>query len=461
MLGFVLAAAAAAVLFGLTGLYPPQSEDWIHLEVIAACDSWLDAFDLRTSHSRPLWFLSLWSMLPSGLEHPALMRLPMYGMHALIGGMVGVLARSLGATPKRAWLAVALFLCFPAVKGLSWIVAISTPEHVLLMLVALVLTVAHTRSPRAITGVALLLVQVLAVACHSAACLLPACVAMLAIATSPSGWRVLLDRWLLLHLAVGAGLIVLLASLPTSERYHSLRSIEAILANGARALLSLFPELLRGPAIEGLRGAYGAAGVVFGFATSASAAALFAWALWRSTAVGRALLLAAAIDLVPPVLTAGFVVRYAYFPAALLAVALLLAAKPTRPWIVGLSLLGAAWLFDSAVDIAEIRRGGELGMEVVEAARVVRQEVGPDVRVALLNPPGEIGAERDVPVFNWGLLRALRWNGVAGPWWLLRTEPYVTTSDVELVDDDRLDHLRRQGVPVWQWDRRSECFQRR
>ena len=128
MLGFALAAVVAAILFGLTGFYPLQSEDWCHLEVIASRASWLDAFDLHTSHSRPLWFLALWSMLPGGLDHPALMRIPLYAMHALIGGSVGVLARSLGASRRRALLAVALFLCFPAVKGLSWILAISTPR---------------------------------------------------------------------------------------------------------------------------------------------------------------------------------------------------------------------------------------------------------------------------------------------------------------------------------------------
>jgi hypothetical protein len=372
-----------------------------------------------------------------------------------------VLAQSLGASRQRALLAVVLFLCFPAVKGLSWIVAISTPEHVLMMMVALVVAVAHAKRPRAATGMALLVSQVLAVGCHSAACLLPGCVAMLAIAVSPLRWRVLLDRWLLLHFAIGAALILLLVSLPTTERYHSLRSIEAILANGSRALLSLLPELLRLPAIEGLRGAYGVPGMVFGFVACGATAALFVWALWRSTPVGRALLLAAVIDLVPPVLTAGFVVRYAYFPAALVSIALLLQAKPTKAWIVALGLLGAGWLGDHVVDIAEVRKGGQLGIAVVESARAVRAEVGPGVEVALLNAPGETGAERDVPVFNWGLAVALRLNGITGPWRLLRTEHYVTNSDVELVDERRIDEVVRAGVAVWRWDDATRRFLRR
>ncbi|MEO6596181.1 MAG: hypothetical protein ABIP94_15645 [Planctomycetota bacterium] len=461
MFGFVLAAVAAAVLFGLTAFYPPQSEDWIHLENIASLPSWRDSFELHVSHARPLSQLSLRWMLPTGLDHPVLLRLPAYCMHALIGGLVGVLARSLGASRNRALLAVALFLCFPAVKGLSWIVAISTPQRVLLMLLALVATVAHTKRPRTSTGVALLLAQLIALGCHTASCLLPAGVAMLAVATSPSGWRVLRDRWLMLHLVVGAAFIALVACLPTSERYHSLRSLGAILANGSRALLSLAPELLRAPAIEGLRGAYGALGVVFGFAVCAAVAALFAWGLWRSTAVGRALLLAAVIDLVPPVLTAGFVVRYAYFSAALVAIALLLAAKPTKQWIVALGLLGVAWLGDHAVDIVEVRQGGEIGIAVVEAARAVRAEVGPGVQVALLDPPGEIGVERDVPVFNWSLPRALAKNGVAGPWQFVRTKHYVTTSDVELVDEAHLLLLISQGVAVWRWHDDTGRFVRR
>lgn len=460
MPGFVLAAVVAAILFALTGFYPPQSEDWIHLQIIAA-HPWQSAFDLQVSHSRPLWYLAMWPLLPQGLEHPALLRIPLFLMHVVIGGLVGVLARSLGASPRRALLAVVLFLCFPAVKGLSWILAVSTPEHVLLMLLAMIATVAHVRRPRAATGIALIVLQVLAIGCHSAAALLPGSVAALAIAIAPSGWRVLRERWLLLYFLVGIGLVALLGSLSTAERYHSLRGAGAILANGARALLSLLPEVVRWPAIEGLRGRFGAPGLVLGGAVCLATATAFGWALLRARPVVRGLLVAAAIDLVPPALTAGFVVRYAYFPAALLSVALLLAAKPTRKWFVLLGILGLAWLGDHAVDVAEVRRGGELGIAVVESARAVRAEVGPDRAVALLNPPGEVGAERDVVVFNWGLPKALQWHGIAGPWRFVRTVPYVTSSDVELVDDKRLEQLARDGVAVWRWDEASERFVRR
>lgn len=461
MLGFLLAAMVSAVLFGLTGFYPLQSEDWIHLEIISTSSSWMDAFDLPVSHSRPLWFLSLWSMLPAGIENPALMRIPLFAMHGLIGGLVGVLAQSLGASRHRAFFAVALFLCFPAVKGLAWILAISTPEHVLLMLIALIATAKHAKHARAATGITLVLAQVLAVGCHSAAALLPFCVAMLAIATSPKGWRVLLDRWFLAEMVVGFGLVLLLASLPTSDRYHSVRSISAIFANGSRALLLLLPETLRWPAIEGLRGAFGAAGVAFGVAVCTAVAAAFAAALWRANNVVRALLLAAVIDLVPPVLTAGVVVRYGYFPAAMLAVALLLSAKPTRRWIVPIVLLGIGWTYDLAVDVAEVRYGGRLGDAVIASARDIRKAAGPKVQVALLNAPGEVGAENDVPVFNWGLARALGGNGVDGPWRLLRTDRYITNSDIELVDESRLDQLAAEGIDVWRWDRDAERFVRR
>lgn len=457
MPGFVLAAVVAAILFGLTGLYPPQSEDWIHLQIIAA-RPWQDAFDLHVSHARPLWYLGLWSMLPSGLEHPALMRIPLFAMHGLIGGCVGVLARQLGASPRRALLAVALFLCFPAVKGLAWILAISTPEHVLLMLIALIATVAHARRPRALTGIALQVALVLAILSHSAACVLPACVALLAVAVSPKRWRVLFDPWLTLHGVLGVGLVVLLASLPTAERYHSLRGLEAIAANASRALVSLVPEVVHGPAVEGLRGVYGTAGFAFGIGLCALTAALGLWLIWRATPVGRALLLAAAIDLVPPILTAGFVVRYAYFPAALLAVALVLAAKPTKGWIAVLGLLAAGWFVDSVVDVAEVRRGGELVDAVVAAARTVRGESGPGVRIALVDAPGTIGAERDVPVFNWGLAHALAWHGIGGPWLLLRTKAFVTNSDVEYVEEPRLAELRGEGVAIWWWDDASAQF---
>ncbi|MCB9877249.1 MAG: hypothetical protein H6835_06560 [Planctomycetes bacterium] len=452
MLGFLLAAATAAVLYALTAFYPPQSEDWIHLEILCRQQSWLAAFDLPVSHSRPVWFVSLWVLLPEGFDHPERIRAVLFGMHAVIAWLVGVLARALGASPRRALLTVALFLCFPTVKGLAWLLAISTPEHVMLMLVALIVTVAHARRPRAATGVALLVAQVLAVGSHSAAAFLPFCVAVMAAAVSPRGWRVLLDPWLIAEAVVGSGLVLLIASLPATERYHTLRSLAAIGANGARALLSLLPETLRAPAIEGLRGAHGAFGSAFGFALCAATAAAMAWVLWRADRVVRALLLIALIDLVPPVLTAGFVIRYAYFPAAVVAVALLLRARPTPRWIVPLALLAAGWIYDTAVDVAEIRAGGDIGIAVVESARRIREEVGPTTQVVLVDPPGEVGAERDVPVFNWGLQKALTRLGVAGPWRIVRTRGYMTNTDVELLPADAVEELASRGQDVRRWD---------
>lgn len=455
-----MAAVVAAILFALTGFYPPQSEDWNHLENIAAFTSWRDALDPHISHARPLQHLSLWWLMPAGYEHPALLRAPSFVMHAMIGGLVGMLATGLGASRRRALLAVALFLCFPAVKGLAWIVAISTPQRVLFMLAALVAAAAHARRPRATTGLSLLLAQLLALACHSASCLLPAGVAALAVAVAPNGLRILRDPWLLLHFLVGMTFLIVIAAMPADQRHHTLSNLGAIAANSSRALLCLLPETVRGPAIEGLRGAYGTAGMLGGAAVCAAVAGGLLWVLRRTDAIGRALLLTAGLDLVPPVLTAGFVVRYAYFAAPLVAIALLLAAKPNRRWAIGLSLLGVAWLYDHAVDTAEVRLGGQLGLDVVAAAKAVRTEVGPEVPVALLDPPGEVGAERDVPVFNWGLPRALLRNGVAGPWQFVRTRPYVTTSDVDLVDAAQLARLTAAGVQVWRWDAAARRFVR-
>lgn len=461
MIGFLWGAVVAAVLFGLTGFQPLQSEDWIHLEIFAEQSTWLAAFDLHVSHARPLLFLPLWSMLPSGLDHAELMRIPLFAMHVVTCGLVGVLARMLGASPRRALLAVGLFSCFPAIKGLSWIIAISTPEHVMLMVFAMVVAVSHARRPRAATGVTLIATQVLAILSHSAASFLPGSVLVLAIGVSPRRFAILKEPWLLLHLLVGLVLVLVLASLPTDERYHSLRGLGAIAANGARALLSLFPEIVRGPAIEGLRGAFGPFGVAYGLLVCAGATALFVQAIRGGGPLVRALLLAALIDLVPPVLTAGFVVRYAYFPAALVSVALLLAARPTRRWCVLLALLATGWLMDMVVDVAEVRRGGALGTEVVEAARAVRAEVGPGVPVALLNPPLVIGAERDVYVFNWGLPVALRRQGVEGPWQFVRTVECVTTSDVVKQDAGGLERLVRGGAQLWEWDEAAARFVRR
>lgn len=459
-LAFLLSLGVAALLYACTAFMPLQSEDWNHLERIGTFTSFRDALDPSISHARPLLFLSLYALVKCGLASPHELRIPSYLLHAVAGWAVAGLALSLSGSRARATVALVLFLGFPAVKALSWIMALSTPGHVAFMLLALWMAVLHMRRPGAWSGLALLGAQVLALGFHQAALVLPALVAAIVLAIAPRERRkqALFDRWLIAHALVGVVYVVVVGSLGEDQRHHGLRSAAAIAANGARALLCLVPEPLRAPAIEGLRGNLGGAGFALGLGLCAAMVVALVATLLRARPIVKALLAGALVSVVPPVLTAGFVVRYAWLPAALVAIAWALAARRSWPWIGGTILLAAAWSFDHVTDVREVRAGGALCARVIAEAHSARQAAGSGVPLAFVDVPDVIGNERDVPIYNWGLSRALRDAQIALPWQVLRTRAFVTSSDVELVDEARLLALEREGVRILRWQAATERF---
>jgi hypothetical protein len=400
---------------------------------------------------RPFQHAFFWLLHRAGPPDPGVARLATFGLHAIAGVLVAILARQLGCSRHGAFCALALFAVFPNVKTLVWVAAVSGPGRVVCVLAGLCCVLRHRRAPSWWTGPGLLIALLAGLCFHQATFLLPAFAVLAAIAVdrSPRGLRsrlagALRDPCLIAGLLVAivyVGYIVLLRE----ERHHKVSTNAAALAaNFAKAALALLPEALRAPALVGLRGQSGMAGSLLGYGTVAAVLAGSAILFARSTAVQRFLLLAIALDLALPAITSGFVGRYCHLPSALAACWVALAA-PRRAWLAAIGLLAAAWTFDTVADVREYRSAGAEVVRILEAARDVRERSPAGRPIALVDPPAAWGRERDIPMFNWGLREALALRGVPGPWRLYRTEQTYMLTDAEPLTGDQLAAMRRSS----------------
>jgi hypothetical protein len=99
-------------------------------------------------------------------------------------------------------------------------------------------------------------------------------------------------------------------------------------------------------------------------------------------------------------------------------------------------LLAGAWLADQVRDTRELRAAGRAYERVLDGLALERERHEQRVRglpgaqapIVLVDVPDVWGRERDLPLFNWGLDLALARRGVPGPWVLLRTRPFSTSS---------------------------------
>ena len=194
-----------------------------------------------------------------------------------------------------------------------------------------------------------------------------------------------------------------------------------------------------------------------------SAVAGFVWIVVKSAPLGRVLLLGAAADLVLPVISVGFVLRYAYFAAALVAVALGLGfqanlGRPERQrrLVLGVLALVVFWSRDHYVDLRDCREAGHVVEQVLADAAHAREALGTDAAITLVDAPAYWGAEQDLPVFNWGLTPAIRRAGVGGSWITMRTFETWTSSEQQHIEPATLEaFLRDRQRPLLVFDREA------
>jgi len=463
-----LSAVVTLALYAGAASLPFFSEDFSHQGHVAAYSSWWQILDPQQVPFRPLQYAFFSVMVALGPIEPWLARVPGFALYLVSALLVADLARGLGCSRAGTWLTLLAYLCFPSVKALIWVAAISNPGRVACILAGLCLFARHLERPRALTGIGVLVAQTLALGFHQSGIVLALACALLAWASAGApvrrGWREarqLRETWLLALLAL-VGAYSLAMSALWSQRYpHG--EPAAVVANVARAILALVPETLRYAAIEGLRDKWGAAGLAFGATALLGALLAYAAALRAAPARERALLAVIGLDLLLPALTVGFVVRYAQLAAALGACLLglghdALAARPRARRVLrgAVALLLAGWGLDTVYDEIEYRRAGAVQQSVIASASAVRARVGPQTTVALVDLPDTWGRERDIPLFNWGLRLALANAGVRGSWRLLRTRRGIGSSDADLISLQELAELAAQrSYPILLFDRAS------
>ena len=450
----------AAQIRDVTGM-PFLSEDWTQLAEMKGVPTLLGALDRHLEPLRPLQHAYFWLLahvFEGRLTDPAVVGLAhglALALHAVSCVLVYKLAREMGLGILGALAAAWLFAMFPNVKSLAWPAAIGSPGRVTCELLALVCWLRHAKTRSAASGALGLTAFVLALGFHESAMLVPVFVAawlVFGLGASPRAgvadllrrWR---DRWFATLAALTAVYVVHLAFL-RPERHHQLKSLAALPANFVKAALSLAPEFVRVPAVDGLRGEPGSWPFLAG-ALIVLAAVTFAGYVFTRNAFARFIVVAIAIELALPMIGAGFVQRYAYLASAYAAigVARWYASAPRGVREAAVLALGLCWAFDTQVDRADVREAGLAARRLVATAREQRAVIGPGVPIAIVDASDMAGTEEDIPLFNWGADFMLAAHQVDGPWLFWRTRAFRTSTNFEFVDAARIEEARRTGSP--------------
>lgn len=196
--------------------------------------------------------------------------------------------------------------------------------------------------------------------------------------------------------------------------------------------------------------------------------------LWKGGRLTRWLVLLIAIELALPVATTGFVQRYVYLASAFLACIL-------GPWIAGLFArqrafaatvllaVGSQWLWETASDVRLYREAGRVTDRLLQQAGELHSTRAPGSKIAIVNVPPCWGPERDIPLFNWGFVLALRESMNASDLRpsamrvsLWRTDvryTNYTNGDVQLVSPNKLQAaIRNPRVHVLEYDPTEKSF---
>jgi hypothetical protein len=439
---------------------PFLSEDWTQMDQLGRVGTLAGALDPAREPLRPLQHAFLWVLAhcgvdPAGAALPAAARAIAFLLHGVACWAVWRIGRRAGIGPFAPILALILFAVFPNVKMLAWPAAISSPGRTAFELVALLFLVRRVQEGRARDGWIGLAAFAIALGFHETAMLLPAIllawIACVGAPTLANGTRRALaslrDPFVLATCAIGAAhLAHLLWFRP--ERVHTAKDMAALPANVVKAVLSLAPEIVRDVGVEGFRGHRGSLGFVAA-CVAIGFVAVVAGMLLRRGGLARFAVIAVAIDLGLAVMGAGFVQRYACLASAFAALGLAdwATTSANRPARFALALVGVLWFTDSFIDAMEIRAAGA----AAESLAVQVRELDGDGPLAIVGVPGLIGAEADVPYFNWGGALFLGAYGVTRPLELLRERSFLTNSDQTLVDQAGLRALDAAGVDVRRW----------
>ena len=434
-----LLVVVCSVLYASTAGLPFFSEDYTQLLEKARLANGWESIDLHLDPLRPFQHLFYYLLSRSAAPDPAWLRALALLLHAGSVLLVVRLARGLGAEEREAYLAGALFLVFPCVKLVVWGAAISNPLRVFFVLAALV-AFAERR------GWLMCLACLLALISYECAIVLPVLLVLLALARSER--ERLSDPRLRACALATLGYIVYIYLRP--QRHDGLKPLDSIPSNLVKAALGVAPEPLRSFCVEGFRGHLGVELLVLALLLFLGWLALGGWALLRGGPALRFLVLAIAVDLVLPVISAGFVQRYAYLAGAFAAIGVVLASRVLGPRArhVVLGAVFVLWSCDTLRDVLDYRTAGALELRILAQLRTEREQAGPLQVIAIVDLPDMAGREHDLPFFNWGAEECVRRAGIPGPWIFWRTHAFMTGTDIPLLEPGKLASLGAEGVPV-------------
>jgi hypothetical protein len=445
------------VQFAAVARLPGLADDHSLRAAAGRMESSADAFGVKALPPRPLQHLTFYLGDQIGPAGFAVQR----GLNVLFLGvaiaMVAALARQAGLDAGAACLAALLFACFPTGRAVWWPAAVSAPARTAATLVTMWCFARGTP----LAGAGAVAALVFALCAHQSALLVPGLCLMWVAAREPSlagGLRAGL-RAMLRPAFVGMALAVLIALWfykRVPDPHLGVRSLGSIAANAVWASVWWWPEWLRVWAIDGLRGIHGGFAAIGACALILAAFAWIGWLCWRGGSLTRFAILAAAIDLSLPALSAGRSLRYAMLAASFAAVALA-SSKPGRLQRLLLLLLIACWSFDSLHTLWEFRSASELSGRLVQQAADVRRNTPDELPVYVLDVPAVFGREQDIALANWGLAEAVAELGATGPLRMVRTQPHRTSSASAPIDPATADQLRETAV-VLEYDPAAKAF---
>ncbi|MEX1024714.1 MAG: hypothetical protein WD226_06505 [Planctomycetota bacterium] len=447
-----LAAALWVGLWAFAGLDSLISEDWYHLGIAAEERTWRAAFDVARVPLRPLQHFAFHALAQLDSPSPGAARLVGLGGHVVALFALYPLALRWIGDRRGALMALVLFALAPNVFSVLSPAALGWPWRVAFSLLALLAFERYWSERRAGYAVAAIALWLVALGFHQGALIVPGLAALrvLVLGDGDGRRRFDLSPGLVAWCALACGYVVYLLFV-RDVTGHGLKEVATLPPNVVRASLALFPEPLRIQAVAGLRADTLACNVLGGVLLLVPLAT-FAWALLFGSRLSKFIVLAIGLELLLPVLTTGFMSRYAYLGFALAAVGVAGVAHRGGAYVGAFWLTAVVWGLDCARDADEFRCATAAAAELIDVALEARERT-PEGAIALVDVPERWGREQELNFFGIGLERALELSGGAGPWCVLRTWTTVYTTDVHAMAPEEIERREARGeFRALRWD---------
>jgi hypothetical protein len=433
----VFAGAAVAMLYAALGKLPLISDDYSVMNFASErFHEVTDALDPRIFPHRPLQMLHAYGFSRSLPPDPRWARIPAHLLHFGVAVLLLFLPRLFGGDLRSGTAATVLFLAFPNARNLMWCSTMSEIGRAFAILAGLLLFGWWRRRRRILTGAGTILAFIVALGFKQNGLVLAILMwlwVFLEHFRDGGSWhnvvREVRDPVLVATSILAAANVLMLAT-DLYSAYHGMQSRGTIPVSLVKASVCCWPQPVREIALDGLRGNYGLAGQIMGAGWTAGTVLLLVFWGIRSGLATRLLLLGAGLDVGVYSSVGGFTPRYFYLSSTFVCCALGLLVAGTqgssgpKKWrFAALILIFLAWAGDHVLEVIDLRSIGTQIETLLDQAVAERQRITPGKRVTIIDPPLSGGRGRDVAIFDWGFLEALKFRGFPDGWELVRRAP--------------------------------------